>query len=165
LTRKKHQKLELKRIENPVVQGDEIRLRQLFLNILENAIRYTEPKGIITLSVTTEATMAKIRITDTGIGITKADIEHIFEPFFRADQGRARFEGGTGLGLAIGQKIAVAHGGKIEVDSQEGEKGTSFSVFLPINPADQPAGQPRVARGVGKPGAISSRMHKLLFGR
>jgi heavy metal sensor kinase len=136
LARRKKQKLELKRIENPVILGDEIRLRQLFLNILENAIRYTAAKGTITVSVSIQENTAVVEVIDTGIGIAAGDLGHIFEPFFRADESRARAEGGTGLGLAIGQRIAVAHGGQIKVESQE-RKGSSFAVSLPVNTASQ----------------------------
>ncbi len=138
LARRKKQKLELKRIENPIILGDEIRLRQLFLNILENAIRYTPPKGTITVSLSVQDKTAVVEVADTGIGIAAGAMEHIFEPFFRADESRAREDGGTGLGLAIGHQIAVAHGGKIKVESQE-NRGSSFSVSLPVNTPDPAA--------------------------
>ncbi len=146
LARRKKQKLELKRIENPIILGDEIRLRQLFLNILENAIRYTPPKGTITVSLSVKDKIAVVDVTDTGIGIAAGDLEQIFEPFFRADESRAREEGGTGLGLAIGQQIAVAHGGTIKVESQE-TKGSSFSVFIPVSTEDQNYGELALKKG------------------
>ena len=118
-------------LDNPVVMCDEMRLRQLFLNIMENAIRYTEPAGTVSVSLAAHQGNAIVGVADTGVGIPEEALEHIFEPFFRADEGRAREAGGTGLGLAIGQRIARAHGGEITVTSEPGS-GSTFSVTLPV---------------------------------
>lgn len=115
-----------------VVKGDEARLRELFMNLLDNAIRYTRAPGTVSLSVSREGQMAVVAITDTGIGIPAEDIPLIFERFYRADKSRSRAEGGSGLGLAICRHIAEAHGGKIEVESQVG-LGSTFSVWLPLH--------------------------------
>jgi len=114
-----------------VVKGDEARLRELFMNLLDNAIRYTPAPGTVSVSFRREGQMAIVAITDTGIGIPTEDIPFIFERFYRVDKSRSRAEGGTGLGLAICQHIAETHGGKIEVESHVGA-GSTFSVWLPL---------------------------------
>jgi heavy metal sensor kinase len=114
-----------------VVKGDEARLRELFMNLLDNAIRYTPTPGTVSVSLRREGQMAVVAITDTGVGIPAEDIPFIFERFYRVDKSRSRAEGGSGLGLAICRHIAEAHGGKIEVESQVGA-GSTFSVWLPL---------------------------------
>jgi len=114
-----------------VVKGDEARLRELFMNLLDNAIRYTPAPGTVSVSFRREGQMAVVAIRDTGVGIPAEDIPFIFERFYRVDKSRSRVEGGTGLGLAICRHIAEAHGGKIEVASQVGA-GSTFSVWLPL---------------------------------
>jgi heavy metal sensor kinase len=117
--------------ENLVVKGDRVKLRQLFLNILENAVRYTPDEGVITLSAAGLDGMALVSVADTGIGIPPEDLPHIFERFYRVDKARSRAEGGVGLGLAIAKYIAEVHGGRVEVSSELG-KGSTFSVYLPL---------------------------------
>lgn len=117
--------------EELVVRGDEARLRELFMNLLDNAIRYTPAPGTISMSLRREGHMAIVAVKDTGVGIPAEDIPSIFERFYRVDKSRSRTEGGTGLGLAICKHIAEAHGGKIEVQSQVGV-GSTFSVLLPL---------------------------------
>jgi len=114
-----------------VVKGDEARLRELFMNLLDNAIRYTPAPGTVSVTLRREGQMAVVAIMDTGVGIPAEDIPFIFERFYRVDKSRSRAEGGTGLGLAICRHIAEAHGGKIEVASQVGA-GSTFSVWLPL---------------------------------
>jgi heavy metal sensor kinase len=114
-----------------VVKGDEARLRELFMNLLDNAIRYTPSPGTVSVSFRREGQMAVVAIMDTGIGIPAEDIPFIFERFYRVDKSRSRAEGGSGLGLAICRHIAEVHGGKIEVESQVGA-GSTFSVWLPL---------------------------------
>jgi len=114
-----------------VVKGDEARLRELFMNLLDNAIRYTPTHGTISVSLRCEGQMAVVAITDTGVGIPAEDIPFIFERFYRVDKSRSRAEGGSGLGLAICKHIVEAHGGKIEAESQVGV-GSTFSVWLPL---------------------------------
>jgi heavy metal sensor kinase len=115
-----------------VVRGDEARLRELFMDLLDNAIRYTFGPGTISVSLRRQGQMAVIAITDTGVGIPAEDIPFIFERFYRVDESRSHPEGGTGLGLAICKHIAEAHGGKIEVESQVAA-GSTFSVWLPLH--------------------------------
>ena len=124
--------LELK-LETPtekiVVMGDATSLRQLFFNILDNAIRYTSSGGV-SVSLERKDGEAEVSIADTGAGISAEDLPHIFERFYRADKARSR-DGGIGLGLAISREIALAHGGHIEVESAPGA-GSTFRVFLPL---------------------------------
>jgi heavy metal sensor kinase len=114
-----------------VVKGDEARLRELFMNLLDNAIRYTPAPGTVSVSFRRDGQMAVVAIMDTGVGIPAEDIPFIFERFYRVDKSRSHAEGGSGLGLAICRHIAEVHGGKIEVESQVGA-GSTFSVWLPL---------------------------------
>jgi len=108
--------------------GDKERLRQVFVNLLTNAIKYTE-KGIVEISVEEEEKTALITIKDSGIGIPEEDLPRIFERFYRVDKVRSRAVGGTGLGLAIVKHIIEAHGSKVAVASRAGE-GSEFSFKL-----------------------------------
>lgn len=114
-----------------IVRGDKVKLRELFLNLLDNAIRYTTQEGSIFVSLAKHGDNACIAVRDTGIGIPEEHIPHIFERFYRVDKAHSRSEGGAGLGLSICQRIVELHGGKIEVKSKVGE-GSTFSVVLPI---------------------------------
>lgn len=118
-------------LEKIVVRGDRIRLKQLFSNLLENAVRYTPRGGSMSVSAVSQGKTAMIAVKDTGVGIPKEALPHIFERFYRADKARSRADGGAGLGLSICQHIAEVHGGRIEVESRVGE-GSTFSVFLPL---------------------------------
>ncbi|MEW5720704.1 MAG: HAMP domain-containing sensor histidine kinase, partial [Chloroflexota bacterium] len=113
------------------VVGDADRLKQLFLNLMDNAIKYTPGGGAVTLSFAREGEWVRVAVADTGVGIPAADLPRIFDRFYRVDKSRAREKGGTGLGLAICKWIVDAHGGRIEVQSQVG-KGSTFTVWLPI---------------------------------
>ncbi|MGH9684899.1 MAG: sensor histidine kinase [Candidatus Acidiferrales bacterium] len=119
--------------ETPVwVRGDPASLERLFLILLDNAVKYTQPGGRIEVRLDTENGFAFADILDSGIGITSEDIPRVFERFYRADRARSRDTGGSGLGLAIGRWIAEAHGGEIRVQSEPG-KGSSFRVKLPLS--------------------------------
>ncbi len=113
------------------LQADSLRLRQVILNLLTNAIRYTPERGVVRLSLTEHREMIEITVADNGIGIDTADLEKIFERFYRVDKTRNRNDGGSGLGLAIVKWIVDAHGGQIKVSSVPGQ-GSCFSVFLPV---------------------------------
>lgn len=104
---------------------------QLIGNLVSNAIRYNRPGGRVDVAVRAEGEDAVISVTDTGIGIPAADLEKIFERFYRVDKSRSRDKGGTGLGLAIAKHAALQHGGSIQVGSEEGV-GTTFTVHLPL---------------------------------
>jgi heavy metal sensor kinase len=114
------------------VQGDYARLKQLVLNLVDNAVKYTSAGGAIRLAVEREEGWAKIVVEDTGIGIPSQALSHIFARFYRVDKARSLDTGGGGLGLSICQWVAQAHGGKVIVRSQVGA-GSTFIVSLPLN--------------------------------
>jgi heavy metal sensor kinase len=115
----------------PWVLGDERWLRHLFINLLDNALRHTPRGGNVTVRIGQQGTAAEIAVEDTGAGIAREHLPHIFERFYRADRARGRDSGGTGLGLAIVKEIAEAHHGTIHVQSDVG-KGSVFMLTLPI---------------------------------
>jgi heavy metal sensor kinase len=112
------------------VRGDESRLRQVFYNLLDNAIKYTPAGGTITVESACEDHHVFINVRDTGIGIPAADLPHVFDRFYRVDKARSREHGGTGLGLSIARSIVESHGGSIELISEAG-LGTTCTVKLP----------------------------------
>ena len=120
----------LGQMDNLTVKGDRFKLRHMFLNILDNAIRYTPRGGSVSSSLMGKEGNAVVTIGDTGPGIPAEHLPFIFERFYRVDKSRSRAEGGLGLGLAIAASIARSHGGKIEVESQVG-KGSDFRIILP----------------------------------
>ena len=114
-----------------VVQADSDRLKQVLLNLLDNALKHTPEGGFVTIEATQVADgMARISVNDTGAGIPEADLPHVFERFYRVEKSRSREHGGSGLGLSIAQKIVQAHRGRIAVSSKLGV-GTTFDVFIP----------------------------------
>lgn len=125
--------IEASQLDNAEVLGDITRLRQLFLNLVTNAIKYTPRGGTVDISLVREEEVARFAVRDTGIGIAAADLPYVFERFWRADRVRSRAteRGGFGLGLAISQWIAQAHSGELDVQSRLG-RGTTFTVTLPL---------------------------------
>ena len=115
------------------ILGDRIRLRQLFLNLITNAIKYTPAGGKVDIGLGVHPDNVTFAVRDTGIGIAAADVPYIFERFWRADRVRSRMSerGGFGLGLAISQWIAQAHGGSLTASSRLG-RGSLFTVTLPL---------------------------------
>jgi signal transduction histidine kinase len=109
--------------------GDSERIAQVITNLLTNAIQYNQEGGEVRLMAQSQKGMAMLAVSDTGRGIPVADLPHLFERFYRADQSRT--SGNTGLGLAISKAIVEAHGGTIEVASQP-DAGTTFTVRLPL---------------------------------
>ncbi len=118
----------------PIVEGDQTRLTQLLLNLVDNGLNYTPPGGVVEISVGREDGYGVLRVADSGAGIAPEHLPHLFERFYRADKARSRAEGGTGLGLAISRWIAEVHGGTIGVESTPGQ-GATFSVRLPLKRA------------------------------
>jgi signal transduction histidine kinase len=127
------QTLTLDPFEPIQVVGDEDRLRQLVLILLDNAIKYTPVGGSVTLGLSQYDGRAEIVVRDTGVGIPPNDLPHVFERFYRADPARSRDPGGTGLGLPIARWIAEQHGGTIAMQSAPGH-GTTVTVQLPSTP-------------------------------
>jgi two-component system phosphate regulon sensor histidine kinase PhoR len=118
--------------ENSIVHGDSTLLRELFLNLIDNAIRYTPAGGCIKLSLKLEHQHAAVSIQDTGIGIPDEEKPHLFERFYRVDKSRSRKDGGAGLGLSICKSIVELHNGTIQFESNVGG-GSTFSITLPLN--------------------------------
>jgi heavy metal sensor kinase len=118
-------------VESSTVLGDELRLRELLLNLVDNAVKYSRPGGKVELTLLREGNTARLSVADHGIGIPPEALPRIFDRFFRADGARAHAPQGTGLGLAICKWIAEAHHGRIEVQSAVGE-GSRFTVVLPV---------------------------------
>ena len=143
-----------------IVLGDRDRLKQLLANLVENAIRYSPPDGKIEVRVgasrrvqrrgtavrsrnardtSTATPMAVLTVSDSGIGISPTDLPHVFERFYRADKARSRAHGGSGLGLSIAQYVAQSHGGSIEAFSDGPNRGSTFTVRLPLAARADPA--------------------------
>ncbi|MEK6407312.1 MAG: ATP-binding protein [Acidobacteriota bacterium] len=111
-------------------RGDEVLVRRMLLNLLDNALKYTPSGGSISVRLAVEAANVKIIVSDTGIGIPADSAPHIFERFYRVDKARSRVDGGSGLGLAIARWVAEAHKGSIDLTSRPGH-GSKFTVSLP----------------------------------
>jgi two-component system, OmpR family, sensor kinase len=117
--------------DQALVLGDADLLKQLLLNLVDNALTYTPPGGRVDLALYVADGSARLAVQDTGPGIAPDELTRIFERFYRPDRARSRRSGGTGLGLAIARWIAEAHGGRIEVESAVGQ-GSTFTVVLPL---------------------------------
>lgn len=113
----------------PAVRADTGRVKQVIINLAHNAIKFTPQGGSITISTRYNEKYVNVDVTDTGMGISRDDLPHIFERFYKAD--KARSSGGTGMGLAIAKHVIESHGGSIRVQSEEG-KGSTFSFDLPL---------------------------------
>ena len=148
-------------VDDAVVLGDRTRLRQLFLNLVTNAIKYTPRGGRVDISLSTRLDGVTFTVRDTGIGISAADLPHVFERFYRADRARSRRlqspdgtwtdeRGGFGLGLAISQWIARAHGGTLAATSRLG-RGSTFVVSLPLEESGLPASDSATSPGPRAP--------------
>jgi signal transduction histidine kinase len=157
-----------------IVIGDRDRLKQLVANLVENAIRYTPAGGRVQVVVSgssglqqrsgavrsrnardsgTSTPMALLTISDSGIGISPTDLPHVFERFYRADKARSRALGGSGLGLSIAQYVAQTHGGSISVASDGPNRGSTFTVRLPLAPRSdtaRPVASPVATVAVGR---------------
>lgn len=134
LAKKRDLKIELGKLDALKIQGNKDRMKQLLLNLVGNAIKFTPDGGKIIISAYRQNNEAVIEVQDTGIGISPADKKRIFDRFFQADNSRAHRDesDGAGLGLSIAYWIVTAHHGRIDVDSQVGQ-GTTFRVFIPLS--------------------------------
>ena len=117
--------------ERLAVNADPDRLRQVFVNLLDNAVKYNRDGGTITVTAVLDGAWVTVAVADTGIGIPPEDVPRIFERFYRVDKARSRELGGTGLGLAIVKHIVESHGGRVWVESRPGA-GSRFSFTLPV---------------------------------
>ncbi|MBA4416698.1 MAG: hypothetical protein C0392_02130 [Syntrophus sp. (in: bacteria)] len=122
--------LTVNEIEDVRVKGDELKLRRMLYNIVENGIKYTQTGGTVAVSSFNNDGYVRVDVKDNGVGISEEDIKYVFDRFYQADRSRRR-EGGSGLGLSISKWIAEVHKGSIQVESQL-SKGSLFSIKLPI---------------------------------
>jgi two-component system sensor histidine kinase SenX3 len=112
-------------------------------NLVENAVKYSDAAGVVTITTVIEHGEVRVAVSDNGVGIPARDLDRIFERFYRVDKARSRQTGGTGLGLSIVRHIATNHGGRVEVQSEEGS-GSTFTLYLPtaLRITDRPATRP-----------------------
>ncbi|HPX12004.1 MAG TPA: ATP-binding protein, partial [Syntrophales bacterium] len=131
--------------ELPAIRADRDRLSQIFLNILDNAVKFTPEGGKLRLRVSSDGQSAlTVEIGDTGIGIPKDEIPRLGERFYRVDKTRSRELGGTGLGLSIVKHLLKLHRGEMRIESQQG-RGTTVTLTFPVAPADG-GGEPKEER-------------------
>lgn len=119
----------------PIVCVDHLRVSQIFNNLLSNAVKFTAPGGRVSVSVESADDGVRVAVGDTGLGIPKNDLPHVFDKYYQASTKATAGEKGTGLGLAIVRELVLLHGGKIDVSS-EVNRGTTFTVYLPQKPAE-----------------------------
>jgi signal transduction histidine kinase len=122
--------------ESLPIQGDEAKLSRLFMNLIDNGIKYSRPGDEVTVALSGDSNYACVTITDTGPGIPPEHLPHLFERFYRVDKARSRSTldangSGAGLGLSIAHWLAELHGGRIQVTSKVGQ-GSTFEVWLPL---------------------------------
>jgi signal transduction histidine kinase len=115
------------------VKGDSFRLQQVFNNLLRNAIKFTPDGGLIKVAVKNAKSRVVVQVSDTGKGISKEFLPHIFEPFQQADMSSTRSTGGLGLGLAISYRLIEMHAGTLRAGSRGPGQGATFKVSLPFS--------------------------------
>jgi two-component system sensor histidine kinase SenX3 len=126
------------------VDGDRRQLSSAIGNIIENAVKYSDDGASVRADISADGQWAEVTVTDDGPGISRQDLDRIFERFYRVDPARSRTTGGTGLGLSIVRNVARSHGGSVRVDSVEGE-GSTFTVRLPLSNHPSPQANEGVA--------------------
>ncbi len=136
LAEDKNLTLECRPIQRVEITGDQARIKQVIVNLVDNAIKYTPEGGLVCVEVNLEQENALLEVSDTGVGIPVEAHTHLFERFYRVDKARSRQMGGAGLGLAIVKSIVTVHGGQVTVESIEG-RGSRFRVELPLAAHDQ----------------------------
>jgi len=114
----------------PLIRADEGLVRQAILNLIDNAVKYTEPGGRVHVAVGRDGEGVRLLVKDTGVGIPRDALTRVFERFYRVDKARSRREGGTGLGLSIVKHIVESHKGRLHIDSELG-RGTTIGFTLP----------------------------------
>ncbi|MBQ9135724.1 MAG: two-component sensor histidine kinase [Lachnospiraceae bacterium] len=132
IARKKNIEVVLESIRPITAEVDEVKMTLVMSNLVENAIKYNQDHGSVNVKLDADHQMFSMEVSDTGIGIPEASLEHIYERFYRVDKSHSREIGGTGLGLAITRNVVLMHRGSITVSSLEGE-GTVFLVKIPLN--------------------------------
>jgi len=128
---RRHIEIRLEGSEAPI-QGDPSAVSRIFMNLVENAVKYNKDGGRIVLSLQREADAVRVQVADTGIGIEAEHLPKLFRRFYRTDKARSRETGGAGLGLAIAKSFTEAHGGRIEVQSAP-DVGTTFTLLFPAD--------------------------------
>jgi two-component system phosphate regulon sensor histidine kinase PhoR len=120
----------------PMIRADKDKLTQIFVNILDNAVKFTPESGRITIVAKEADACTAVSISDTGIGVPRDEIQRLGERFYRVDRSRSRDLGGTGLGLSIVKHLMIAHGGRMEIESELG-RGTTVSLLFPLAKKEQ----------------------------
>jgi signal transduction histidine kinase/ActR/RegA family two-component response regulator len=156
--------LELEIRTAPVaVLGDPVRLEQVLCNLLQNAIKYTPRGGSISVTVEVDGGEARMRVRDTGIGISPQALQTIFEPFAQVESSRQRSEGGLGLGLPLVRSLVELHGGRVEAASAGVGRGSEFTVRLPLAAEEaRPAGFRKPAPSRARPPEPAAGLHVLV---
>jgi signal transduction histidine kinase len=121
----------------PDLWADPNRLQQVIWNLLNNAVKFTPDDGAVTVSACAEDGKVVMRVSDTGIGLTEAELPHVFETFWQAEPRTTRRFGGLGLGLSIARRLIELHGARIEASSAGPNAGTTFTITFPAAPAQR----------------------------
>jgi two-component system phosphate regulon sensor histidine kinase PhoR len=127
----KNVNLQLQTVRPAIVEADEQRLAQVFVNLIDNALRFTPSGGSVAVAIDVDDGHALVRVSDTGMGIPFKDLPYVFERFYVSDRSRTRGAAGAGLGLSIVKQIVEAHRGSVGVESTLGS-GTTFTVRIPM---------------------------------
>jgi two-component system phosphate regulon sensor histidine kinase PhoR len=135
-------RIEMTQAQDAWIRGDDLWMRRAFLNLLDNAIKYSKDGGHIKAWVRVEGASVQAGLRDEGIGIPAADLPHIFDRMYRSDPARSRRTGGTGLGLALVKWIVDAHRGQIHVESRL-DQGSTFEIRLPLLSENDAAPAPK----------------------
>lgn len=147
--------------ESIYVDADRLRLTQVFMNLLNNAAKYTPDPGHIWLNVEQAGDTVVVRVKDTGVGIAAESLPHVFELFYQVDRSYTRSEGGLGLGLTLVQRLVELHGGKVEVRSEGTNRGSEFIVQLPVS-AQRPDNESLAAEPVDEIPSLPTRCRRIL---
>jgi signal transduction histidine kinase len=151
LAEEKHQPITVETPKQVLVKADRMVLREAIMNVVDNAIKYSGRHAPIQVDVRWGRGTVTIAITDTGVGIPREHLDHIFDRFYRVDKARPR--GGTGLGLSIARWAVESNGGRIEVSSQP-EHGSTFRIILPRAPDDSTVADAKADGGPARGAAI-----------